>query len=51
MIKNNRKLNVPVPSSLLNATDELERIANGERELIRSSVYKGEYKESGGNGQ
>lgn len=47
MIRNKRKSNFPVPSSLLNAADELERIANGEKELISSSVYKGEYKENG----
>ncbi len=45
MIKNNRKTNFPVPSSLTNAADALESIANGDKELINGDVYKGKYKE------
>ncbi len=48
MIKNNRKSDFPVPSSLTNAGDALEHIAkSGDKKLIKDYVYKGEYKKEG----
>ncbi len=45
MIKNKRKSNFPIPSSLINAAADLERIAGGDKSLISDAIYKGEYKD------
>lgn len=47
MIKNNRKANFEVPSSLTDTKNELEKIAKGDKTLIKDKYYKGEYKDGG----
>ncbi len=47
MIRNNRKSKFGIPASLTDASNDLEQIATGNRDLIDDKIYKGEYKEDG----
>jgi uncharacterized protein (TIGR02646 family) len=43
VISNNRKATFPIPQSLINATDEIQRIAETmDKEAIKPTIYKGE---------